>query len=382
MTDISPTDGVRELTTADLDRLAPVYLPLYATDQRDPAVIKQAYDQNFPQLFLDPLDASRHSPSLVYEERGEIQGMVAVANRLFLFRGVPVTAAVTTVLVATEQGSRSLAGVRLLRAVFEGPQDFTFTDQSNKAGRRAMQAAGATSIPTYSLRWEKRLRPSAAFASRIAKRLPSRLAPELQVVVGVTDRYAHHLPGRVRRHAVASVPEPPTGLECSPLTVEDVVAHGPGLLASFDLHPDVSDPTIVQRQWNLLDIGHSRDRLAKVAVRNRSGTMIGWYIIHVDAVGSGEVLQIVADEKAFERVLTLAFHNARDMGALVIRGDVLPHQIFALGDLGCSFQKPRATSVQSTNRDLVSAFLCSAAFISGLEGEGFLDPAYTVANGR
>ena len=383
MTAVESARGVREYVAEDLERLAPVYLPLHANDKQSPAAVKAAYDKNFPRLFRNPLDPTVDSPSLVYEEDGEIHGMVAVASRPFLLEGERVTGSVTTVLVVTEQGSRSLAGVRLLREVFDGPQDFTFTDQSNVAGRRTLRASGALNLPSYSLRWVKSLRPGAAKARGLAKRMPAGIAPSPETLLERYGRYEGQLPDRLRSRAIAALPDPPEGLRRAPLTVDDVVTHGPGLFAPFDLHPDVRDEATVRWQWDLLDIGHSPDRLAKVAVWSKRDKLLGWYLLHVDAEGTGEVIQIVAGDESMERVLTLLFHDARAMGAITVRGDVAPHLVFALSDLGCTFRtRVSATSVHSRNDDIVDAFRRGSAFISGLEGEGPLNPAYTTNDGR
>lgn len=173
MSEPTYANGIRELVAGDLGSLASLYLPLHAADPRSDLELREAYAINFPKMFLEPFDGAMASPSLVYEESGQIEGMIAVAARPFLHGDRRVWGAVTTLLTVSEQASRSLAGVRLVQAALAGPLDVTFVDQSNSKGRRTLRAGGAENIPQYSLRWMKTLRPGAVKVSNIARQYAS-----------------------------------------------------------------------------------------------------------------------------------------------------------------------------------------------------------------
>lgn len=377
--------GIRELVEDDLEALAPLYLSFHEDDSRSERELREAYAFNVPKMFLEPLPGTKSSPSLVYEENGHVEGMIGVAARPFLFGDRRVWGAVTTLLIVSAEASRSLAGVRLVQSALAGPQDFTFVDQSNSAGRQTLRAAGAETIAPYSLRWAKTLRPGAVKATRIAeRRLPARLrARSARVTEAVLDT-EHQLPSSIKRRIVTELPDRPKGAHVTELTRDDVVQFGPGLLSRFELRPDVGDADFVRSQWDLLELGRSPQRTAKAAVRSDRGKLLGWYIVHVPSNGEAEVVQFVARPESRSRVLTFLLRDAMERGALVVRGDAVPDLLFDLSDLGCTFRiHLSAFSAHSgTDDGLVEAFRRSAAFVSGMEGETLINPADTWAGGR
>ena len=158
---------VRPATPADLRQMAEIDLTEGVTPGHTEDDVRRAYDEVVPELVFDQPYADHASPSLVFEHEGTVVGFVLVGCQPVVFGGERRWLAVTSHLGVLEEARSTLAGVHLLRAVTDGPQDLVYVDRSNEAGRTALQAAGFEQFPTHSLRWSKLLRPGASAARRV-----------------------------------------------------------------------------------------------------------------------------------------------------------------------------------------------------------------------
>src|SRR5262245_40265196 len=121
--------------------------------------------------------AEEELPSLVYETGdGAIIGFIGIIPRRMLLHGRPIRAAASMHFMV-EPGSRStLAGIRLLKTFFSGPQDLSLTDSGGAVGRKIWEGLGGDTALAYSINWTRLLRPSRYVLNILARknRLPRR----------------------------------------------------------------------------------------------------------------------------------------------------------------------------------------------------------------
>ncbi len=218
--------GVRPIETKDLPKLTEVHLAAFGEYGNTRDEITRGYEVKLPELLLADPDAEHASPSLVFEQDGDVVGFELVLCRPVVFRGERLWCATTSHLGVVPDARASLAGIHLLRAATDGPQDLTYVDRSNAAGRQALKAAGFEQIPAASLRWELTLRPGAELSRRVANRLPRGAG----LLGKVAERVESAGPEAVRKRSVADLPPLPKTLSSEPLTIDTVMAVGPRLL--------------------------------------------------------------------------------------------------------------------------------------------------------
>src|ERR1035441_4638884 len=109
-------------------------------------------------IFLANPWASPETPTLVYLEGGKIVGMVGVLPRPMEFRGKPIVAVTTTQFMVHPE-FRGPAAIQLLRRVFQGPQDMTWTDGAAEEVSGLWTALGGYPASLYAFNWIRILRP-------------------------------------------------------------------------------------------------------------------------------------------------------------------------------------------------------------------------------
>src|SRR4051812_11552388 len=142
-------------------------LPCGLTDQQ----WARAYREYFSDVFLNPSLCDGGGASLVYERNGGIRGFLGVMPRRMWFDGRPVRMAVCSQF-AVDPGERGLAGLRMLKHCFGGPQDFTITDEAGDETRRIWEWCGGERVLPHSMRWIRPLRPMQLGLSILAQRKP------------------------------------------------------------------------------------------------------------------------------------------------------------------------------------------------------------------
>lgn len=369
--------GVRPLTVADGARLAEIHIAAFGHLGATEDAIDRGYRDMLPRLLLDNPDADRAAPSLVFEHDGVIVGFVLVACHPVVFRGERRWLATTSHLGVLPEARASLAGIHLLRATVAGPQDLTYADRSNTAGRQALRAAGFEQVPASSLRWTKTLRPGVSLSQRIATRLPA----GSDLLVRTARRAERSLPAPVRARAVADLPPVPTTLGSEPLRVDHVTAAAPDLLAGADLHPVLTDAAHVERAWALIRAARVNSTIVASAVLSRGGggDVVGWYIVDIAEGGVADVVQFIALPAFRAGALLLLLHDLRGRGVVSASGDLPLSMLYDADGLGCrTTAADAATSVHTDDPGIAAAFRHDRVWLSAIEGEYLMDPPAAV----
>jgi hypothetical protein len=314
-------------------------------------------------VFLDHPWRDLRIPSLVYEEDDRsISGFLGVVPRRLSLGGRSLLGAVCSQFVV-HPDKRGMVGLQLLKAVFEGPQDFTITDEANDATRKIWEGRGGATALLYSFTWIRPLRAGELVASWLRRR-PG-LAPLAGIARPVVSAAAG-IAGRVlRRPLQPSLPD--AGGE--DLTDESlascVAAHGD--VQSLRPHYDARSAG-----W-LLNRALSKrggDRLNRTRVIGETGETLGWYIYSFTRRGIAEVLQLGATRQTIAQVLNHLFYTASRDEATAVTGRLEP--VFMdelLRGLAVSLARGPWMLVHSRDSALVHAIQRGDTLLSRLDGE-------------
>ena len=178
-------DLIRAFQRADIPQVAELFRRAFARNgDRDIATL-HAY---FERVFFENPWYDEELPSFVHEDaNGAIDGFVGVQPKRLRWRGRRLRVATPTKLMAAPTAAPLVAS-RLVRRVFAGPQDLLFSDIGNDAGRRIWEALGGATVPLYSLRWQRPVRPARHALSWLrARGVPGVVTQALRPLSAVAD---------------------------------------------------------------------------------------------------------------------------------------------------------------------------------------------------
>ena len=325
----------------------------------------QAY---FRDIFFASPWSSPDFPSLVYFDHGKLVGFLGVVPRQMKFRGRCVNVAVATQFTIDREQHRGFAAMELLRRLFKGPQDLTYTDGAGDPVHVLWSSAGAHPSRLYSFVWRRVLRPfgtARSFTNRIGGPLGI-LARTAGVAAAPLDLLASKLP-------VAAFRTPRSECISTPLDTEQMfhcmqeVGWREALAPSYDL-PSFS--------WLMAQTAANRasGEILMTAVHKPGGDLCGYYICQVQRGGAASVLQIgVRRRDHFDHVLEALFRDACLRGASSVKGPAIPSALVNLTNHYCLFRQAN-TSVLFQSRDsaITEAILSGDAALSWLDGECWL----------
>ncbi len=113
-------------------------------------------------LFIDFSEKEPELRSRVHVRAdGSVSGFLGVLPMEMEFEGRRLKVANCGTFACDDRDSDPFAAPRLLRDVFSGPQDFSFTETSNTISTDMWRKARATVLAPYSLEWLRILKPAA-----------------------------------------------------------------------------------------------------------------------------------------------------------------------------------------------------------------------------
>lgn len=317
----------------------------------------------FAHTFLDGPWTDPTLPSLVHlDDTGLVNGFVGVVPRRMRYEERTLRVVVPTQLMV-RPGSPSGSGLRLVRAIFEGPQDLTISDVANDAARRLWERVGGHTSHLHSLQWTLPIRRVRYALGRLS-RFPLGRAVNytLRPVCALLDRM-HADPPRQRG---------------GPLTTERFdpprhVALLNEIAASWPLHPVYESAMLA---WQLEETARRPEQgpLEAYLVRDAFGHGIGWFIYFANRGGIGEVVQVVAHPGEQEKVLGLLESHARGAGVVALSGRMEPGlaDLFAARGIGFTRTGPWFLTHARDPR-LYAVVLHGEGLLSRLEGEWWLN---------
>jgi hypothetical protein len=352
---------VRAFASQDIPQVAELHRTVFGST--GPAATDTSYRQYFSSVFLDNPWCDEEIPSHVYEEGdGRISGFLGVMPRRMSMDGRPLRAAICSQFVVHPE-RRGLVGLRLLKAVFEGPQDVSISDEANDATRRIWEGRGGATAFLYSIRWLRPLRPGRLAASWLRQhKWLAPLAAAARAGGAVGEALGAGLLCTRFRPA-----EP--DIEGDDLDEATLLSCLPEFAGDRLIRPAYDDPSL---KW-LLGRAASmtrEGRLEGVAVKDDEGKLLGWYLHYAKAGGVNEVLQIAATRQTIGQVLGHLAYRAWQQGAIGLAGRVEPGFMDELLT-GCFLSPGRGPwmLVHSKRASLLHAIQRGDTFLSRLDGE-------------
>lgn len=300
--------------------------------------------------------------SLVYEEKGRIVGFLGVMARPMTLLGRPIRAAVAAQLLVDKGQPSAFVPAALMRKLFAGPQDFTYSDGATDLARRIFESAGGEVASLYAPQWTRVLRPAAYLADRFKSR--KILAPWIGLSLPVYkafDAVAVRIkrgPCRLQKATVADS-EP-----CD----SDTLWRLRQLIPERSLMPVYTSDSF---RWLIEQASQQKLHgvLQKNVVRDPQGDVAGWFLYYVKPRGVAQVLQVFSKPRAAGQVLTSLFQHARLHGAVAVSGQGEPSMALDLAKAHCEFTWSGGVVIHSRTPEILDAVRRGDAALTRLEGE-------------
>ncbi|HEX4278157.1 MAG TPA: GNAT family N-acetyltransferase [Bryobacteraceae bacterium] len=317
-------------------------------------------------LLLSPW-TSASVPSYVYVEKSKIVGSLGVIPRPMEFRGKPITVATITQFMVDPEYRRGPAAVQLLRRLFQGPQEMSWTDGASDEVNGIWAALGGHTAPLYAFNWIRILRPFETGRSglRRASGLAHRLGSVAGILTGPADSLLAKLPLPILR-------KPDSPFSSTPASPEELLDCIHEIGWREPLKPVYSEPSF---SWLISQAaGVPGENLRTMIVRNPEGLRCGWFVYRIRKNGDAFVLQLgIRRRDHFAPTLRALFRDAWEQGAATVKGQSIPKYLTALTSEHGIFRHPTAaTLVHSNNPDIANTVRLGDAALTRLDGECWL----------
>lgn len=354
----APPVGIRPCVADDLPEVARLFRKTFLSPAGSGSMPLESY---LKEVFLNHPWRDADLPSLVYvKPDGVIGGFIGVLPLRLIHNGVPVRAASAGSLMVDQPAENPLAGARLLRSFFGGPQELSISDSANELSQLMWSKLGGRTAGAYSMEWLRVFRPVGFAVAMAGERGGSRSLRRLAVPLdGLATRIGWRL--------FALVEESDRGVDVEDEELLEVL---PRLAERYALRPAWDRRSLA---WFL---SHAAEKeryggLVRRVIRGRGGAPTGAYLYCVRPRGVGFVLQMLAALGAEEAVVDDLLADARRRGAVAVRGRVQPEFSDVLLRRRAFFLHAASTVVHSRRADLVSVIAGGEALITGLAGESW-----------
>jgi hypothetical protein len=270
-----------------------------------------------------------------------------------------LTAVVSTELMVSPE-CKGFVGPALLRRLFEGEQDLTFSDRSNSQAKALYETLGGTTAPWYSLYWTISLdgsRLTFGGAGNLARGFSHR-------VLRRAGDSLHRLSTRFTRHPAVSLPT-----RHEPLRPETVISNIQRIAGPNALAPEYRTESLT---WLLARVADGPRRVVSAEVTG-NGVVVGWFVYAFRTPREVEVVQLAALPRREEMVFDHLVHHAGGAGASILRGRLDRRFASVLSDRGVPLTVGHPwTVVHSRRKDVANEFVNGRAFFSRLEAEWWI----------
>src|SRR5262245_40486111 len=324
----------------------------------------QSYADYFEDIFFRNPWYDEALPSLVHEETsGKITGFLGIMPRRMSFNGRKITISVSSQFIVDPDSRSDLAGVQLLKTHLKGPSDLTLTDEANNISRKLWEGLGGDTAALFSIQWTRLLRPC-QYAVSLAERVgfARRLSSAMRPVAALVDAIALRKPPRRFSLPLPQVSAEELRMETFRMCLSEF-SNTRALWPEYDGHSLTWLLEMLARKEHL-------GSLRKLVISNARQEIIGWYLYYLNPRGVSAVVQIVARNGSFGKVLDHLFYDAWQGGSIAISGQMEPKFMQEFSDRHCLFDcgKPWVL-IHSHDRSLIEAIHYGNALLSKLEGE-------------
>jgi hypothetical protein len=322
---------------------------------------REEQEQKFTDVFFRNPWRDPDITSLVYEESsGKIGGFFGIVPRHLTVNGEKIRAGVGQHLMV--EGA-PLASLQLYRAWVAGPQELSIADLCNDFTRKLMETVGGTPSLIHSIWWKKMLRPTSFAVSYLQK------SSSLSAVASLLKPFSSGVDGLLNRPSVKPfhISEPTASGE--ELTIETMLTKLKMFTDRRSIQPDYTEEWLT---WLFGVLGRERrfGTIRKIAVSNREGVLIGWFVYYLKPGGKSEVLQIAASKGTISEVLDYLFYDAWTHDSTELSGRIDPAHMKMFYEKFCFFALGNDWMVIKGKRpELVPMINAGDAFLSRVEGD-------------
>jgi hypothetical protein len=295
---------------------------------------------------------------------GAIAGFIGALPRTLRFGDELIRVVVAGSHMVDPKRPDPFAAIMLLRRLFSGPQDLTFSDTANSISRRLWEKMGGTTLLGLSTKWIRVLRP-AGFSrflldwryrdsARSFRRLIEPIAVAADSVLSPMAAAELVLPVR-----------PIAGREFDPVLLSSAL---PGVTEARKVFPSYS---ATEASW----------LFSKLRENNANGSLVtraffrgkkpaGWYLMYAPSGSIAQVLQLAAEPALYPGVLGHLLKTAWKLGCLAVVGRDDPSHAGTLRRHFCfPFVRNPFVVAHSRRSEIMQALISGDAFVSRLEGE-------------
>ncbi len=321
------------------------------------------------RLYLDTAEGKPEMPSLVHVDAdGAITGFIGVDTLTMRHGDRLLRTAICGSLMVEDHDSDPMAGARLLKAFFSGPQDISFSETASDVSLRMWTSLRGVALPQYSLDWVRILRPGSFMVNVAANRLrPARfLMPfgrGLDLLSGLFQRDdSLHWSGMGRDKPL------PGGLEIRQIDAAGFAALVEPLTEQFAIRPQWAAGQLDAIMDDAREKPPYGDQVL-CAIHARGGRPIGAFAYYMKPGGIARVLQVLARPGQAGAVIDCLIGDAFRRGAAALRGRTQPALLEAMLGRRIAFLNVASTVVHSRDAQLVEACRNGEVFFNGVAGE-------------
>ncbi len=322
----------------------------------------------FREIFLANPWVTEEITPLVYLEGRNLVGFLGIIPRPMTFRKRPIWAAIASQFMIDRELYHGSAAFELVRHLFRGPQELTFTDGAAETATQVWTAAGAQIARLYSFNWMRVLRPGRAacdFLGRFHGFSGALLRGGAQLVAAPLDY--------VLSRAPLGLAAPKSKYSARPATAAKLVQCIQEFRGREPLRPAYAMPDF---EWLIKQVSKATalGPLRIMAVYDAEGAMCGSFVYCVNPQGGAYVLQIGwRRSDHFAEVLKALFEDAWAQGASMVKGQAIPQFLTTLSEQHCLFRQLHSCVIaHSREPEILNSLLLGNAAISRLDGECWL----------
>ena len=357
--------GVRPLEERDLERVADIFLKTFRRGvPTRKGEANRALADYMRGLYLSGPALKPGGGSLVHADgSGTVTGFLGGLQSSFDLDGERLTARALSAYMVDEAANDPIAGVALMRAYFNGPHDFYFSDTANPLSFGIARLFKCEVMTAHSLEWVRVFRPAGLALRKAGTRWPMLPTVLFRQPVLLADRIARRLMPK------SPTKLPPAGVVDEAVSREEMAALLPKFAARYRLRPAWPPEELT---WYLDQAALKRGNgpLQGRVVREEGGADIGCYLFYGEPDGIVQVVQVLAGEGRLGTVVTSLMRTVEAMGCVAARGQASPELLKELyADPAVFYHCIGAALLRTRRADVMAAMRGEAMLAGGLFGD-------------
>ncbi|MFM8356367.1 MAG: hypothetical protein ACKOBM_15905 [Gammaproteobacteria bacterium] len=353
---------IRPFQPDDLRAVANLYERLIRSGQSHaPAGLIAA----FRALFVDAPVTSADIPCLVIDSAEGIGGFQGVQVRSV--SNVGPVASLGPLFVEPALRAQA-AGVRLMKAMLDGPQTLSYSDGASEEARRLWERIGGHCSDVLSLEWTIPLQPGATQIDRLRHRAGRALRLTAAALKPLASTIDPLLAGRWRRKLSLAGGR---GLSVATLTPDAWIAFAQSIHTGSRFAPDRSPELL---RWTLEHMAAltARGRLLCLSIE-RSGRPLGAMLAYHLPDNTFMIMHADRDIRHGSAVMSAIVGYALDLGCKSMYGRCDGTVQGFLGDYPVMFRRSTPVLVHGHRADLVDRFCGIQSRFSRIDGEWLMN---------